>query len=126
MAVRRHFGEYLRKLRLEAGFGLRAFAETVGMKPSNLSRLETGRIAPPTSAERIAQIAEALGLEEDSPEFRQLNDLASQARPGTLPPDVEDYAARKTGVPLLLRTAKGKQLDEAEFRRLAEYIEEHF
>jgi len=126
MAVRRQFGEYLRKLRLEAGFGLRAFAETVGMKPSNLSRLETGRIAPPKSAERIAQITEALGLGEDSPEFKQLNDLASEARPGTLPPDVEDYAARKPGVPLLLRTAKGKQLDEAEFRRLAEYIEEHF
>jgi len=48
------FGEYLRQLRLDAGFGLRAFAETVGMKPSNLSRLETGRIGPPTSAERIA------------------------------------------------------------------------
>jgi len=126
MSVQVQFGPYLRKLRLEAGFGLRAFAETVGMKPSNLSRLETGRIAPPTSAERIAQIAEALGLEEDSAEFKQLNDLASQARPGTLPPDVEDYAARKPGVPLLLRTAKGKQLDEAEFRRLAEYIEEHF
>jgi len=126
MAVRRHFGGYLRKLRLDAGFGLRAFAETVGMKPSNLSRLETGRIAPPKSAERIAQIIEALGLGEDSPEFKQLNDLASEARPGTVPPDVEDYAARQPGVPLLLRTAKGKQLDEAEFRRLAEYIEEHF
>jgi len=126
MAVRRHFGEYLRQLRLDAGFGLRAFAETVGMKPSNLSRLETGRMAPPTSADRIAQIAEALGLEEDSPQYRKLNDLAAEARPGTVPPDVEDYAAHQPGVPLLLRTAKGKQLDEAEFQRLAEYIEEHF
>ncbi len=126
MAVRRRFGKYLRQLRLDAGFGLRAFAEMVGMKPSNLSRLETGRIAPPMSGERIAQIAETLGLPEDSQEFKQLNDLASQARPGTVPPDVKDYAARQPGVPLLLRTAKGKQLDEAEFRRLAEYIEEQF
>lgn len=127
-AMRGHppFGEYLRRLRVEAGFGLRAFAETVGMKPSNLSRLETGRLAPPTSGERIAQIAEALGLREDSLEFKELNNLASEARPGTVPPDVKDYAARQPGVPLLLRTAKGKQLDEEEFRRLAEYIEEHF
>jgi len=120
------FGQYLRKLRLDSGFGLRTFAETIGMKPSNLSRIETGRIGPPTSADRIAAIAEALGLGEDSPECTQLNDLAAEARPGRVPPDVEDYAGHQSGVPLLLRTAKGKQLDEAEFRRLAEYIEEHF
>jgi transcriptional regulator with XRE-family HTH domain len=126
MAREETFGTYLRSLRLRAGFGLRAFAETVGLKPSNLSRLETGRMAPPTSAERLAQIAKALDLGEESPEFRKLNDLAAKARPGTVAPDVEDYAARQPGVPLLLRTAKGKQLDEAEFRRLAEYIEEHF
>jgi transcriptional regulator with XRE-family HTH domain len=126
MAGQRQFGKYLRELRLNAGFGLRAFAETVGLKPSNLSRIETGRMAPPTSGERIAEIAQSLGLEEDSAEFKKLNDLAAQARPGTVPPDVEDYAAQQPGVPLLLRTAKGKQLDEAEFRRLAEYIEKHF
>ena len=116
----------MRGLRLRAGFGLRTFAETVGLKPSNLSRLETGRMAPPTSAERLTQIAKALDLGEESPEFRKLNDLAASARPGTVPPDVGDYAARQAGVPLLLRTAKGKQLNEEEFRRLTEYIETHF
>ncbi|KPJ72930.1 MAG: hypothetical protein AMS14_06915 [Planctomycetes bacterium DG_20] len=126
MDTRATFGHYLRKLRLEAGFGLRAFAEMVGMKPSNLSRLETGRMAPPTSADRMATIAQALGLEENSPQFKDLNDLAAKARPGTVAPDVADYAAHQPGVPLLLRTAKGKQLDEEGFRRLAEYIEEHF
>lgn len=126
MATRQPFGKYLRKLRLDAGFGLRVFAETIGMKPSNLCRIETGRIGPPTSPDRIAQIAQALGLEAGSEEYKKLNDLAAEARPGTVPPDVKEYAARQPGVPLLLRTAKGKQLDEAEFRRLAEYIEEHF
>ena len=120
------FGKYVRRLRLEKGFGLRAFAEAVGMKPSNLCRLETGRLAPPTSAERIQQIASALGLESESPEFSRLNDLAAKARPGAAAPDVVDYAASQRGVPLLLRTAKGKQLNEEEFRRLATYIEKHF
>jgi transcriptional regulator with XRE-family HTH domain len=120
------FGKFLRKLRLEAGFGLRAFAEATGMKPSNLSRLETGRLRPPASAEPLARIAAALGLDEASPEFRKLNDLAAQAKPGRVAPDVQDYAAQQPGVPLLLRTAKGKQLDEGQFRRLAEYIEKHF
>lgn len=125
-AANETFGKVLRKLRLEAGFGLRAFAATVGMKPSNLCRLESGRLAPPTEADRIARIAAALGLEPGSPEFVKLNDLAAEARPGTAAPDVVDYAASQRGVPLLLRTAKGKQLNEEEFRRLAAYIEEHF
>lgn len=120
------FGRFLRKLRLEAGFGLRAFAQEIGMKPSNLSRLETGRLRPPASAEPLARIAAALGLDEASPEFRELNDLAAKAKPGRVAPDVQDYAAQQPGVPLLLRTAKGKQLDEEQFRRLAEYVEKHF
>jgi transcriptional regulator with XRE-family HTH domain len=125
-AANETFGKLLRKLRLEAGFGLRVFAEAIGMKPSNLSRLETERLPPPNSAERIAQIAEALGLNEASAEFRELNDLAAEAKPGRVAPDVQDYAAQQPGVPLLLRTAKGKQLDEEQFRRLAEYIERNF
>jgi len=120
------FGQFLRQLRLAAGFGLRAFAEAVGMKPSNLCRLETGRLAPPQDPERIGKMAEVLGLKPQSPEFVRLNDLAAKARPGTAAPDVVDYAAKQPGVPLLLRTAKGKQLNEEEFRRLAAYIEEHF
>lgn len=120
------FGKLLRRLRLEAGFGLRAFAEAIGMKPSNLSRLETGRLRPPASAEPLARIAAALGFDEASPEFRELNDLAAEAKPGRVAPDVQAYAAQQPGVPLLLRTAKGKQLDEEQFRRLAEYIEKHF
>ena len=123
---RENFGSYLRRLRLEAGFGLRPFAEAIGMKPSNLSSIETGRLPAPASAERIAEIAAALGLEQTSAEFRKLNDLAAEAKPGRVAPDVQDYAARQAGVPLLLRTAKGKHLDEQQFRRLAEYIEKHF
>ncbi len=125
MVTRRSFGEYLRKLRLDAGFGLRVFAELIDMKPSNLSRLERGKISPPQSVERIDQIADALGLERGSAEYEKLNDLAVRERSGTPPPDVADYAAHQAGVPLLLRTAKGKRLDESEFRRLAEYIQKH-
>ena len=120
------FGQYLRKLRLTAGFGLRAFARTAGIKPSNLCRLETGRMAPPASADVIVRLTEALGLKPESPEFIRLNDLAAQARPGSVPPDVVDYAGSQPGVPLLLRTAKGKQLNEPELRRLAAYIQERF
>jgi len=119
------FGQYIRSLRLRAGLGLRRFAEMIPMKPSNLCRTEAGRIPPPRDAHVIRRIAEALGIKETSPEYVQLNDLASKARPGTIAPDVSEYVASQPGVPLLLRTARGKHLDAEQLRQLVEYIEAH-
>jgi transcriptional regulator with XRE-family HTH domain len=119
------FGPYLRKLRLKAGFGLRRFADRIQMKPSNLCRIEAGRIPPPKDPKAIHKITEALGLEADSSEYVTLNDLASRARPGTIAPDLAEYVTTQSGVPLLLRTARGKHLDAEKLRQLAEYIKTH-
>lgn len=117
------FGQYLRKLRLQAGFGLRKFAEKIEMKPSNLCRTEAGRIPPPRDVAIMRRIAEALGLGENSAEYAMLNDLASRARPGTIAPDVSEYVASQPAIPVMLRTARGKRLDAEQLRKLAEYIE---
>jgi transcriptional regulator with XRE-family HTH domain len=119
------FGQYLRSLRLRAGFGLRRFADKIKMKPSNLCRMEAGRISPPRDIGIIRRIAVALGLGEDSAEYLKLNDLASRAKPGTIAPDVVEYVAGHSAVPILLRTARGKHLDAEQLRKLAEYIETH-
>jgi transcriptional regulator with XRE-family HTH domain len=117
------FGQYLRSLRLHAGFGLRRFADKITMKPSNLCRIEAGRIPPPRDIRIMRRIAVALELREDSAEYVRLNDLASQARPGTIAPDVAEYVAGQPAVPILLRMAKGKRLDAEQLRQLAAYIE---
>jgi PTS system nitrogen regulatory IIA component len=56
-----HVGASLRVLRLQAGVGLRALAQEVGVSPAYISRVELGRDPPPT-ADRLARIARALGL----------------------------------------------------------------
>ncbi len=120
------FGSFLRKKRLEAGYGLRAFATAIEMQPSNLSNIERGKIPPPQDRERLEQIARALDIEEDSGDWGRLFDLAIAHKKGAIPADVAEYAAKIGGVPVLLRTAKNRQLSEDEFKQLTEFIQKHF
>ena len=63
------FGRYLRKRRemlrvKDAAYSLRKIAERIGMQPSYLSRIETGKEAPP-SEEMIIRLAGELGIDPD-------------------------------------------------------------
>ena len=126
MAAKETFGAYLRELRLKAGYGLRRFAEKAGFQPSNLSSLERGKLRPPRDAERLDEMADALGLPEETPERQKLYDLAARAQQAPLPADVEAYAKRRKAVPVLLRTARSKNLTDGDLRKLIEHINKHF
>jgi transcriptional regulator with XRE-family HTH domain len=121
MAQEETFGEFLRARRLRAGFGLRAFAEAVGMQPSNLSNLEHGRLAPPQEKSTLDALAELLGLAPGSEERARLFDLAVAGRE-RLPADVAGFAARTPGIPVLLRTIENKGLGKKDLERLMEYV----
>jgi len=114
------FGALLRELRLKANIGLRRFAEMVGIKPSNLSDIENGRRNPPSDADKLREIAVALGLAEDSEEWAGLFDAAR--RQGELPADIRHMADRKL-VPVLLRTIDGQQLADEQLSQLIEEVE---
>jgi transcriptional regulator with XRE-family HTH domain len=114
------FGPFLRDLRLKANLGLRRFAEMIDIKPSNLSDIENGRRHPPADSEKLRVIAEALGLAEDSEEWRRLCDAAR--RRGDLPADIRHMADRKL-VPALLRTIDNQQLGDDELSQLITDIE---
>ncbi len=102
------FGEYLRACRLEAGYGLRAFAEAIEMQPPNLSNIEHGRANPPQDKTTLTKIADSLGLRGGARHL--LFDLAVAHKPGTLPADVADFAGKTPGVPVLLRTLADRRL----------------
>src|SRR5579864_9505746 len=109
------FGELVHELRISAGFGLRRFAEMVGIKASNLSDIEHGRRLPPSDPNKLREVAEALGLAEDSEGWKSLFDAAR--RQGELPADIRHMADRKL-VPALLRTIDNQQLDDDAISRL--------
>ncbi len=115
------FGAYLKKLRLEKGIGLRAFAKSADILPSNLCHLEMGRQNPPQ--EWAKKAAKALGLKEDSPQWGKFFDLA--ARPGEFAVDVKDYfseAEIAEELPVMARTIKNRKLTREDIEKLIKDI----
>jgi transcriptional regulator with XRE-family HTH domain len=120
------FGEMVKRLRIEeACIGLRAFADLVNMRPSNLSNMERGRIAPPADKKKLDLICDALGLPSQDPRRAQLFDLAARAK-NRIPADVADAVREQPGIPVLVRSVSNRQLNEKEIRDLAEYIKEFY
>ncbi len=118
-----NFGEYLRKLRLEKRIGLRQFAKSIGVLPSNLCHLESGRHNAPQGKEFIEKVARALKLEEECSEYEKLFDLA--AHPGEIPADVKEYLEEHDilqELPVMARTIKNEKLTRTEIERLIEDI----
>ena len=102
------FGKVLRERRLACGFGLREFAQLVGVSSTYISQLEQENIDPPT-AERAAKMAEI--LRENADEWIALA--------GRVPDDLEGIIQKEPiGMPALLREAKG--LTAAQLQKLAE------
>ena len=110
------FGGLLKKIRVEeADIGLRAFADLIDMKPSNLSNIERNRIPPPANREAIVRICDALGLAKNDQRRENLFDLAAEAK-NRIPADVADAVKNQAGIPVLVRTVANKQLSEKKLR----------
>lgn len=102
------FGKVLRERRLARGFGLREFAQLVGVSSTYISQLEQENIDPPT-AERAAKMAQILG--ENADEWIALA--------GRVPDDLEGIIQKEPiGMPALLREANG--LTAEQLQKLAE------
>lgn len=102
------FGKILRERRLACGFGLREFAQLVGVSSTYISQLEQENIDPPT-AERAAKMADILG--ENSHEWIALA--------GRVPDDMEGIIQEEpVAFPALLREASG--LSAEQLLKLAE------
>jgi transcriptional regulator with XRE-family HTH domain len=120
------FGGLLKRIRVqEADIGLRAFADLINMKPSNLSNIERGRIPPPAGRKAIETICDALGLPSNDPRREELFDLAAKTK-NRIPADVADAVRTQPGVPVLVRTVANKQLSEEKLRELAEYVKKFY
>ena len=124
--IAKTFGGMLKKLRLEeAGIGLRAFADLINMKPSNLSNIERDRIPPPASRIAIVRICDALGMAKADTRRGELFDLAADAK-NRIPADVAEAVKKQPGIPVLVRTVANKQLSEKKLREFAEYVKKFY
>lgn len=103
-----NFGEFLRQKRLDLELTLRAFCSRFGFDTAYISRLENNKLKPPSSKDKLAAIANALGLKEESSERVKFFDLAYQARK-ELPPDIKKEAPEIiASLPAFLRKTDGR------------------
>jgi len=119
----KHFGTYLKKIRLEKGYGLRKFAKAINMLPSNLCHIETGRQSPPRDIEWLKTVLKVLDIKESSKEWDKFFEL--QAKRGEIPADVKEYLVQKDAldiVPLMARTVKNKKLTRRQIEKLIDDI----
>lgn len=111
------FGSKIRLLRearkkTDPQFSLRKFAESVGISPTFLSKIETGEFAPP-APERIKKIAELLEIDAD-----ELLALANK-----MDPDLSEIIREQPkAMADFLRTARDLNLSEGEIQKLTERL----
>lgn len=63
--MRSQFGELLAQRRKEKSLTLRKLSQFVGLSPSFLSEVETGRRLPPMDEGKVRDIAEVLGIDKE-------------------------------------------------------------
>jgi transcriptional regulator with XRE-family HTH domain len=102
-----NFGSRLRQLRV-GKFNQRELAEKVGIDFTYLSKIENGKMPPP-SAEVIINLANELGADAD-----ELLQLASK-----VPEDIKTVINRSPGMPAFLRSIS--DLDNTEMKKLEDY-----
>lgn len=107
---KKEFGKIIRKLRNEKGIIQRDVAEKVGIDVTYLSKIENGKLPPP-SQEKIKRLAEVLDADKDY--------LIIKAN--KVPEDIEEMIPKSSKeVPKLLRA--GRELSNEEWEEVHEYI----
>jgi transcriptional regulator with XRE-family HTH domain len=111
-------GAFFREKRLKANLSLRKFCELAHLDPSNWSKVERGRLAPPDRG-KLEEIAKVLGLEKE--EYLELFDLASIEK-GKIPDYVYSDAEILKALPIFFRTANGSKPTKEELEKIIELL----
>jgi transcriptional regulator with XRE-family HTH domain len=106
------FGNTLRRLRLEAGVGLRELARLIDKSAGYMSDVEQDNVPPP-SEEIILRISGALQADR--------NELLKAAR--KVDPELSRYVAEESRAADFLRMAKQKCFDNDDWTKLSQLAE---
>lgn len=115
-----NFGEFFKQKRKEKKMTLRKFCLEYDLDPGNISKLERGKLSPPSSKRKLKEYAQYLDIKPESSEWRKFCDLAAISA-GKIPEyiDDEEILAR---LPLFFRTLKNKKVSKEDLEALIEKI----
>lgn len=115
------FGEFIKKRRMDKGLGLREFCKQIEIDASNWSKVERGVLSPPQDEEKLRNIAQALGIEIKSEEWKEMNDLAN-IDAGIIPADILSDRQVLDALPMFFRTIRSEKPTPEELDKLINII----
>jgi len=123
MSEAKTFGQFLKSLRSEMGLSLRSFCQKNELDPGNISKLERGKLAPPHSKEKLASLASAYGLIEDSKKWVDFFDIAEKTRATDHFSKISDEAVLNR-LPQFFRTIDNENLTEEKLDQIIDFLKE--
>lgn len=115
------FGSILKELRIKKELGLREVCQITNYDPSNWSKIERGKISPPSDEKVLRKWAKALGLSRNERKIQEFVDKAKVAQ-GIIPQDILSKPNAVEYLPAFFRTLRNKKPTREEIDRLMELI----
>jgi len=114
------FGQNLKTLRINKRLSLRQICKLVNYDPSNWSKIERGKIPPPSDEKTLRKWARALGLKQQEKRLQEFIDQARIAQ-GIIPQDImgEELA---DALPAFFRILRNEKPTKEEIDKLVELI----
>ena len=113
--------DFFKKKRIEQKKTLRQFCLEHDLDPGNISKIERGKMSPPSSEEKLKEYAKYLNIEYGSKEWQAFKDLAAISA-GKIPEDLKKEEEVLKRLPIFFRALREKKLTEKEFKELIDKI----
>lgn len=118
--MKENFGQILKELRIKKGLTLRNACRILNYDPSNWSKIERGKMSPPSREKTLRKWARAIGLSDESG-IREFIDKAGLTQ-GIIPKDILSRENAVDFLPAFFRTLRNKKPTKKEIDRLIKII----
>ena len=116
------FGEFFKAKRIALGKTLQQFCNENDLDPGNISKIERGKMPPPTATEKLEKLGQYLNITVGSEEWNLFTDLASISA-GKIPADMQDHETLSR-LPVLFRKMRDGKFTEDELNELIRKVKE--
>lgn len=120
--MRKKFGQTLKELRIKKELTLRHTCRLVNYDPSNWSKIERGKMSPPSDKKTLRKWAMVLGMSNKSG-VQKFIDEANLAQ-GIIPQDILSQSNVVDFLPAFFRTLRNKKPTKKEIDRLIKLIKD--
>ena len=118
--MKKKFGQTLKELRIKKRLTLRHACRIADYDPSNWSKIERGKMSPPSDEKALRKWAKVLGISKEK-EIQEFIDEANLAQ-GIIPQDILSQDNVVDFLPAFFRTLRNKKPTKKEIDRLIELI----